>query len=197
MKNSDGKMAGNYFKLLGGCIAFLLIGTGAYTQQQKVWIDADTGNETDDIYTLARLLKEPTVEVMGVSSAHFNNPDLVVFEKWNQYNTKDIKTVQISQQLNEDLLAVMGKLSVPHPLGANRRVGRAWGGKEPRNSGAAQGIIKVVKKLNTNEKLVAISLGAITNAASAIMLDTSICKHIICYCVGCKVQCTQGHLAQE
>ncbi|MBC7721905.1 MAG: nucleoside hydrolase, partial [Pedobacter sp.] len=155
-------------------------------QKQKVWVDADSGNETDDIYALVRLLKEPSIEVVGVSSAHFNNADLVAFEKWNQYNTEGIKTVKISQQLNEDLLRVMGKLSITHPIGADRQMGRAWGGREPRNSDAAQGIIQTAKKLNSNEKLVVISLGALTNIASAISLDTTIAKQIICYALGAK-----------
>ena len=70
-------------------------------QKQNVWIDADTGNEVDDIYAIIRLLNEPKVKVVGLSSAHFNNPDLLTFDKWNQYDTKGISTIQISQKLNE------------------------------------------------------------------------------------------------
>ena len=50
-------------------------------QKQNVWIDADTGNEVDDIYAIIRLLNEPKVKVVGLSSAHFNNPDLLTFDK--------------------------------------------------------------------------------------------------------------------
>ncbi|MBC7887866.1 MAG: nucleoside hydrolase [Ferruginibacter sp.] len=173
-------------------ILLVCVGTNLNAQKQKVWIDADSGNETDDIYALVRLLNEPSLDVVGVSSAHFNNADLVAFKKWNQYNTSGINTVQISQQLNENLLAVMGRLSIPHPLGADRQMGRAWGGREARNSAAAQGMIAAVKKLAAREKLVVISLGALTNIASAISLDTSITQHIICYVLGAKYTVTNS-----
>jgi inosine-uridine nucleoside N-ribohydrolase len=135
---------------------------------------------------LVRILIEPTVDVVGVSSAHFNNADLIAFDKWNQYNTKGINTVAISQQLNERLLAAMGKLFIAHPLGADRQMGRAWGGTTARNSPATTGIITAVKKLNIDEKLAVICLGALTNIASAISIDSSITKHIICYALGAK-----------
>jgi inosine-uridine nucleoside N-ribohydrolase len=180
-------------KLWSISILFFLIATDCFAQKQKVWVDADTGNETDDIYALARLLAEPSVEVVGVSSAHFNNADLVAFEKWNQYPTKNIKTVHISQQLNEDLLKVMDKLSIPHPIGADRQMGRAWGGREPRNSDAAREIIAAVKRLGKNEKLYVLSLGALTNIASAIALDTGIAKHIVCYALGANYNVSKGY----
>ena len=176
----------NCFKRSGVVILYLVMALTSFAQTQKVWIDADTGNETDDLYALARFLKEPGAELVGLSSAHFNNADLVAFEKWNQYPTKGINTVQISQQLNEDLLKEMGKLSIPHPLGADRQMGRAWGGRQPRNSPAALGIIAAAKKMVAGEKLVVISLGALTNIASAVVLDTSIASHIVCYALGAK-----------
>jgi purine nucleosidase len=52
-----------------------------FAQKQKVWLDSDTGNEMDDLYAIVRLLKEPSLDVVGLSSAHFNNPYLLVFEK--------------------------------------------------------------------------------------------------------------------
>jgi inosine-uridine nucleoside N-ribohydrolase len=71
-------------------------------------------------------------------------------------------------------------------------MGRAWGGREPRNSEAAQSIIAAVKKLATNEKLAVISLGALTNIASAIALDTSIARRIICYVLGARYNNATG-----
>ncbi len=175
------------------CLCFLGMQTSICAQKQKVWLDADTGNEMDDIYALARILEDTSVEVIGLSSAHFNNPDLVAFDKWNQYNTQGINTLHISQQLNEDLLKVMGKLSIPHPLGADRQMGRAWGGQQARPSAMTEALIATVKTLTKDEKLVIINLGALTNIASAISLDTSIAKHIICYALGAKYNVTKGY----
>lgn len=175
-----------FVKLVLTGVLFFCHETMAFSQKQKVWIDADTGNETDDVYAIARLLADTTIQVIGLSAAHFNNADLVAFSKWNQYNTKEINTVQISQQLNEELLQVMGKTSIPHPIGADRQMGRAWGGREPRKSAAAMEIINAVKNLDSKEKLVVITLGALTNIASAIALDTGIAKQMICYALGAK-----------
>ena len=116
-------------------------------QKQNVWIDADTGNEVDDIYAIIRLLNEPKVKVVGLSSAHFNNPDLLTFDKWNQYDTKGISTIQISQKLNEEILTKMKHDQVMHPQGADRQIGRAWGGFEPRPSEATIQLAQFIKNM--------------------------------------------------
>lgn len=172
-------------------LLFLLVSVAAVAQKQKVWLDADTGNETDDVYAIIRLLAEPTVTVVGLSSAHFNNADLVAFDKWNQYPTKAINTVAISQQLNEDILRVMGKAAIPHPLGADRQIGRAWGGAAPRPSAATETLIQTVKRLAPGEKLDVLCLGALTNIASAILIDTTILSRIRLFALGAKYDSQQ------
>lgn len=154
------------------------------SQKRMVWVDADTGNEMDDVYAITRLLVDTTVNVVGLSSAHFNNPDLLVFEKWNQYQTKDICTVEISQTLNEEILKILGRSEIPCLLGADRQIGRAWGGYEPRSSVATERLVSVVKNLAPGEKLDVICLGALTNIASAIILYPEIMPHITCYALG-------------
>ena len=158
---------------------------------QKIWIDADSGNETDDIYALFQALSEPSAQVVGLSSAHFNNSDLVAFKKWNQYATAGIDTVGISQAINASFLAVMGRADVPALLGADRQMGRAWGGREPRDSAAARGIIAAVNALSENEKLIVINLGALTNVASAVSLDKSIAPKIVIYLLGAQYDATR------
>lgn len=165
-------------------LVLLLTFCKSYAQKQKVWLDADTGNETDDVYAIVQLLNSSSVDLIGLSSAHFNNADLTAFKKWNQYDTKGINTVNISQKLNEEILGLSGKKNVIHPLGADRQMGRAWGGSDPRNSAAAQEIIKAVKALPPTEQLHIICLGALTNIASAIALDTTISSHLKCYLLG-------------
>ncbi|WP_291786106.1 nucleoside hydrolase [Cecembia sp.] len=155
-------------------------------QKQKVWLDSDTGNEMDDLYAIVRLLKEPSVEVVGLSSAHFNNPDLLVFEKWNAYETKGLNTLEDSQRLNELILKTMGLTHIPHPKGADRQIGRAWGGTEPRDSPAAREIIKIAEALPDGEKLDILTLGALTNIASAIILAPEILPKIRVYALGAR-----------
>jgi inosine-uridine nucleoside N-ribohydrolase len=149
-----------------------------------VWVDADTGNEMDDIYALYRLLCEPGIDLLGMSSAHFNNADLIAFDRWNQYSTAGIDTVGISQELNEALLTAMDRQDIPHPRGADRQMGRAWGGTQPRDSEAAQGIIAAARGLGAGETLSVINLGALTNIASAIVLDPALADRVTVYLLG-------------
>jgi len=165
-------------------LVFFTIITPSFAQKQKVWLDADTGNEMDDLYAIVRLVKEPSIELMGLSSAHFNNPDLLVFEKWNAYDTKGLNTVEDSQRLNEQILKALKRLDIPHPIGADRQIGRAWGQEDARNSKAAQGIIAAVKALRGEEKLDILTIGAMTNLASALILAPEIKSHIRCYSLG-------------
>ncbi|MCF1750579.1 nucleoside hydrolase [Mariniradius sediminis] len=167
-------------------IAALLLPFSLFAQKQKVWLDSDTGNEMDDLYAIVRLLKAESIEVVGLSSAHFNNPDLLVFEKWNAYDTKNLRTLEDSQRLNEEILAAMGLSQLPHPKGADRQIGRAWGGQEPRDSPAARAIIALVKSLPDGEKLDVLTLGALTNIASAIILAPEILPKIRVYSLGAK-----------
>ena len=152
-----------------------------FAQKRKVWIDADTGNEMDDLYAIARILMDTSVEVAGISSAHFNNVELLTEKKWHIYPTKNINTVKISQSLNERLLAYLNKMNIPHPLGASKMIGHSWGQTDPRDSPAARFIIKKAHECKPGEKLDIISIGAVTNLASAIILDSSIVPKIRCY----------------
>jgi inosine-uridine nucleoside N-ribohydrolase len=150
-------------------------------RKQKVWIDADTGNEIDDPYAIVRALVQPTIDVVGVSSVHFNNADLVAFDKWNQYFTRDIDTVGISQQLNEEILHSMNLDHIAHPRGADRQIGRAWGGSQPRPSSASTQLIEAAHRLEPGERLDIIAIGALTNVASAIIIDPEIVPLIRCF----------------
>ncbi|MCU0470504.1 MAG: nucleoside hydrolase [Arcicella sp.] len=148
-------------------------------QKQKIWFDTDMGNEMDDIYAISRLLVEADkFNIVGVSSAHFINVDLMLYDKWNQYPTKDINTVKISQEENEKILTAFNKMSIPHPMGVERIMGRAWGEYTPRPSEVTNQIINVVKGLADGEKLDILFIGAATNIASAIALEPSITPKI-------------------
>jgi purine nucleosidase len=163
------------------------ITSNTFSQKQKVWFDTDMGNEMDDIYALSRILVEvDKYDIVGVSSSHFNNADLLVFEKWNQYPTKDINTVKISQEENEKLLEAFGMMHIAHPMGADRQMGRAWGEYTPRPSDMTKKIIEVVQALPEGEKLDVLFIGAATNIASAIAIEPNIAKKMRLFCMGGK-----------
>ena len=152
--------------------------------QQKVWLDADTGNEMDDLYAIAYLVKSTEINLIGISSAHFNNADLNVFEKWNAYDAATLKPVEESQRLNEEILAAMDRMDIPHPLGADRQIGRTWGQQDPRDSQAAQAIITAARSMKETEKLDILTLGAMTNMATALILAPDILPKIRIYSLG-------------
>jgi inosine-uridine nucleoside N-ribohydrolase len=154
--------------------------------QQKVWLDADTGNEMDDLYAIAHLVKSEKIDLIGLSSAHFNNPDLLVFEKWNAYDTKGLNTVEESQRLNEEILAALGRTDIPHPLGSDRQIGRAWGQQDPRDSPAVQAMIAAARQIPDGEKLDVLTLGALSNMASAMILAPDILPKIRVFSLGAK-----------
>ena len=153
-------------------------------QKKQVWIDSDSGNEMDDLYALTYLLSDTTVDLVGVSSAHFNNPDLLTKKDWNSYPTKNINTVKISQQLNEKLLKFMDRENIPHPIGANQMIGYSWGGQEPAPSAASAMIIERAHKIKPGQKLDVIVIGASSNISSALLADSTIKSKMHIYLLG-------------
>jgi inosine-uridine nucleoside N-ribohydrolase len=109
---------------------------------------------------------------------------LLVFEKWNAYESKGLNTVAESQRLNEQILKALGRLDIFHPMGADRQIGRSWGEEDARDSEAAQAIIKAVKNLPENEMLEILTIGAMTNIASALILAPEIKSRIRCFSLG-------------
>ncbi|MEM7575491.1 MAG: nucleoside hydrolase [Bacteroidota bacterium] len=173
--------------LFRGCLAALLLGllgcekaeepllyqaTGEYAASPKVIFDTDTANEIDDLYAMARLFPDTSIEVLGINSA-----------QWFHHYSGD-SSVYASQRLNEELLEIAGLLDWPHPLGSDSIMGDPWGGFTPRPNPASQFIIDQVKALPEGEKLVVMSIGALTNLAIAIRMDTTIAPQIVSYSLG-------------
>ncbi len=143
--------------------------------KRKVIIDADTGNEIDDLYAIARALKAPEFDILGLCAAHYRVHD----------NAPD-DSAGVSHALNLQLLEKAQRTDVPAFKGSNIWMGKAWGGQEPADSEAVQFIIKSARALGDGEKLSVIVQGAMTNAASAIALEPSIAKKIAIYLIGFK-----------
>jgi purine nucleosidase len=138
----------------------------------RVIIDADTANEIDDLYAIVRALLEPAFETAGLSAA-----------QWN-HRLSPPDTVQRSQRLNEDILALMNRRDIPHPTGSEMIMGKPWGGDEPRDSPAAQLMIALARQMPSGERLHIVSLGAATNVASAIKLAPDIIPRVSCALLG-------------
>ncbi|MBI9070210.1 MAG: nucleoside hydrolase [Melioribacteraceae bacterium] len=163
---------------------FVLSAISIFAQSNKFIIDADTGNEMDDLYAVVRALENEKIDVLGLTSAHFLNVQLLTTKKWNTYPTENINTVKISQELNEEILKYLGKENIPHPLGCEAIVGYSWGyyeGAPIPKSPAVDFIIEQAKQFTENNKLNIVCLGAVTNVSAAILLEPSIAKNIRLY----------------
>lgn len=135
-------------------------------------IDSDSGNEIDDLFAISLALIDPKIHIIGLTSA-----------QWNIHpNAKD-SSVYVSQQINEDLLRLHDTLGIPHPLGGSDQTGY-WGDRKPIHSPAADFILEQVKAVPYGEKINIVTLGAVTNLATAIMMDTSIVDKIVWYGMG-------------
>ncbi|MCF8226890.1 MAG: hypothetical protein K9J30_13520 [Bacteroidales bacterium] len=89
--------------LLSGSFLVIALLT-VFGQHASFILDADTGNEMDDLYAIVKSLQDENAEVKGLISSHFNNVQLLTDSMWNGYLTADINTVMRSQELNEMLL---------------------------------------------------------------------------------------------
>ncbi len=139
------------------------------TAPRKIILDADTANEIDDLYAIVRVLLEPKIKILALSSAQWNT----------RLSPPD--TVLQSQKLNEDILRLMNRQDIPVPMGSEMIMGKPWGGSDPRDSAAAQMMISAARAMPNGEKLTIISLGAVTNLASAIKLAPDIIPKISTY----------------
>jgi inosine-uridine nucleoside N-ribohydrolase len=135
-------------------------------------IDADTANEIDDLYAIVRALLEPRFEVLALNST-----------QWN-HRLSPADSVLKSQKLNEDILRLMNRTGIPAPLGSEMIMGKPWGGTEPRDSAAAQAIIREARRMTDGQKLTILTLGAMTNLASALRLAPDIVPKVAVYSMG-------------
>ena len=135
----------------------------------RILIDADSGNEIDDLFAISRALIAPELELVGLTSAH-----------WEFHPEAGDSSMEISQELNEKLLNYTENSAIPHPRGALGML-RFWGDPVPNSSKAAELIIAKAKEVSGKGKLNVVTLGAVTNLASAIIMDPEIIPKIRVY----------------
>jgi inosine-uridine nucleoside N-ribohydrolase len=163
-------------RLLFSALLFCLLATA----QTRVWIDADTANEIDDLYAITRMLAAPELEIVALSSA-----------QWSKSPAAEGNTLEASQRLNEALLGLTGRMSIPHPRGS--AVGVYWWGSErAAHSAASYHLIRAAHATPAGQKLTVITLGALTNVASALMIDPSIAPKMRLYWLGAFIDTEKG-----
>lgn len=169
---------------VGLCFAFAL---NLPAQENKplsmeIILDSDTGNEVDDIYALARILLDTTVNVSALNATHWQT------SHWAIHNT-----MENSHRLNQQLVAVMD-LKLKTNRGGHARM-YDWGDRA-QHSAAAYGIIERAHGQENAEKLKVIALGALTNVASALTIDPSIVEKIEVFWLGSTYDFEKGIFSQ-
>ncbi len=154
--------------------------TAGAQEDRKVIIDADTGNEVDDLYAIVRALIEPSWDVVALNAT-----------QWQPAHWAVEQTMEESYRLNQLLLGYL-KMNgaVASHRGAENRL-FDWGYRA-QHSAAAYYLIEEAHKASATEKLTVIALGALTNVASAIIIDPTIIPKISLYWLGTTVDFDKG-----
>lgn len=132
--------------------------------KRPVIIDADTANEVDDLFAIVRALVVPEWDIRGLNSV-----------QWQSSHYATPNTLEDSQRLNEVLLSILNMSHIPHPRGAAYRL-YDWGVDVAQHSAAAYHIIREAQSMPAGSRLTVVALGALTNVASALLIEPSIAK---------------------
>ncbi|WKN40614.1 nucleoside hydrolase [Tunicatimonas pelagia] len=159
-----------FFWVVLFCLTYFNCLTAIGQSPTRIVLDADTGNEVDDLYAIARALVEPSWNIVALNATH-----------WQTSHWAEPNTMENSHRLNQLLLGYFD-VSVPTRRGGVARM-YDWGDLA-QHSAAAYEIIKQAKATPTGEKLTVVALGALTNVASAIYIDPSIEPRIKLYWLG-------------
>ncbi|MFT6809942.1 MAG: purine nucleosidase [Saprospiraceae bacterium] len=168
-----------YFSLVAFIVCLLVIASCRTINQDlsadiipklKMLIDADTANEVDDLYALARAIAEPSIEIVGITSAQFHNSPLA-----------SDSSVLESQIINQDIVRIMDREDIPVVIGANNPLVSE---DVPSDSPAARFIIAEAHKMEAGQQLDVVILGSCTNVASAVLIDPSIISKIRAHYIG-------------
>jgi purine nucleosidase len=158
-------------------------------------IDADTGNEMDDLYAIVQSLIDPDGQVVALNSAHFNNMEIVTTGVWHSYNLRCYNPVTVSQLENKRLVAALGITDLPMPLGADAMIGYSWGyfdGAPVPSAPAIDDIIARARSASPDKKLPIAVLGPLTNIAAAMIKAPDIVPNISVYFLGMSYKSDSG-----
>ena len=172
-------------KVLSCFLSCLLMMTGlaphSFSQEKRrIIVDADTGNEVDDPYAIVRVLLEPSLEVIALNATQWQASHWTVYQSMEE-----------SYRLNQ---MILGYLKTGYNVkslrgGINRMFD--WGDKA-QYSAASNNLIKEANALKDGQKLDVLVLGALTNIASAILIDPGISSKLNIYWLGTSYDFEKG-----
>ena len=110
-------------------------------------IDADTANEIDDIFAIARAVKAPELELLGLTAAQFHTSPLA-----------SANTAQESQTLNEQIMRLLKAEEIPLLLGSKGPLEQVVAKSSP----ASNFIVQQAKNYSPEHPLHLVILGSCT-----------------------------------
>jgi purine nucleosidase len=136
-------------------------------------LDTDTFNEIDDQFAIVQLLLSPErVDLRAIYAAPF-------------FNDRAVSSVDGMEKSYEEILRLLARMGVD-PAGLVHRGScqplQSWASPEP--SEAATDLVKQALATPEGELLYVIAIGAITNVASALLLDPRIARRVVVVWLG-------------
>jgi purine nucleosidase len=144
-------------------VCVLSVALAMAAQKIPVVLSTDVGNEIDDQWAIAYVLLTPKFDVKGVMSAHAPSIPAPAGEE----------SLKILRNAVEKRMGM--RQHPPFVAGADEALTDA---KTPRKSAAAEFLIRVSQGYSEANRLQVLNIGAITDVASAILLDPGIVKRI-------------------
>ena len=139
----------------------------------RMVLDTDTYNEVDDQFAMAYSLLSPErMEVEAIYAAPFHNNRSTGPEDGMLKSYDEIVRLLGKMNRNADGFVFEGSRSyLPD-------------GETPVDSPAARDLVKKAMAHSEDDPLYVVAIGAITNVASAILMEPEICKHIVIVWLG-------------
>ncbi len=139
-----------------------------------VVLDTDAFNEVDDQYAISYMLRsQDKLCVKGIYAAPFHNSKSASPEDGMEKSYDEIhKILRLAGA--EDKIKLVKK-------GSDRYLPDE---ETPVESEAARELVKLAREYSPKKPLYVVAIGAITNVASAIIMDKSICENIVIVWLG-------------
>lgn len=139
---------------------------------KKMILDTDTYNEVDDQFAVAYAMLSPQLEVLSFNAAPF-------------FNDRSSGPADGMERSYQELHHVTSLTRPGHGIPIYRGASAFMSAPNaPVDSDAAQNIIRTAHAMPDGERLYVVAIGAITNVASALLLDPSIQSRIVVVWLG-------------
>ncbi|MFW6268812.1 MAG: nucleoside hydrolase [Bacillota bacterium] len=139
----------------------------------KMVLDTDTYNEVDDQFALAYALNSPErLDLKAVYAAPFHNDRSESPEDGMEKSYKEIIKIMDKMSYKDNDKVFRGSTDYLNDI------------DNPRISPAAEDLVKKAESISEGEKLYVVAIGAITNVASAILMNPEIIKNIVLVWLG-------------